>query len=571
MFLLKKRFISAIILSVSAVMFLSSCGTKVASNQNVKASKVSSIGDQYIKATDPSKSPDKAKQRTDTFVAAISEPGGVFLPYFYDNGWDGNATDPIFASLVGQDPKGNPIPDLAKSWNISSDNLTYTYHLREGLKFSDGSPLTADDVAFTLTILDDPAYSGYIDISTSFIKGSEAYKDGKSDSIEGIKVVDPLTIKITTEKVNPLNLTILGGQVLSKTYYGKDYKRGSLDYLKALYAAPLGAGPYKIDKYIPGQEVRYTANDNYYAGKPKIENLIYKVTSKDTNLQLFQTGETDEDGFTTDKDTVDELESFGFANVRISTVSDYGYIYFNNKKSYLKDKSVRQALTYGLDRQKIIDVKYKGYGQVANIPTSPLVWSYNEDGINKYKFDQSKAKKLLDAAGWKVGSDGIREKNGQKLRLSYLTTKSTDEIIPIAKEDYKAIGVDFEPEIMDFNTLVGKLNKGDYDLASVRTSGLVDPNDSVEEFSSKKTSENVSGYSDPVADKLISEGVSTVDIKKRKVIYQKLYKELTDNPPVILIDYRKSVKAWNSRIKGLDNNNFSGVSSTNLSKLKIEN
>lgn len=567
---MRKKLITTIIFFISAAVILSSCNGNVKEKKS-KATKVSSISDQYIVAKASNKDPDKAKKRKDTFIAAISEPGGVFLPYFYDNGWDGNATDPIFAALVTTDEKGKPIADLAKSWEISSDNLTYTYHLRDGLKFSDGSPLTVEDVAFTLTLLDDPAYNGGVDISTSYIKGAEDYKNGKADTISGIKIVDPLTIKITTEKINPLNLTILGGQVLSKAYYGKDYKRGKLDYLKALYSSPVGAGPYKFSKYIPGQEIRYVANENYYGGKPKIQNLIFKVTSKDTNLQLFQTGETDDDSFTTDKDTIDQLENLGFANIRISTVSDYGFIYINNKKSYLKNKAVRQALIYGLDRQKIVDVRYKGYGEVANLPTSPLVWSYDIAGINKYEFNQQKAKKLLDDAGWKVGSDGIREKNGQKLKLSYLTTKNTDEVIPVAKANYKAIGIDFEPEIMDFNTLVGKLNKGDYDLAAVRTSGLVDPNDSVEEFSSKKASENVSGYSNPKVDKLVSDGVSTLDISKRKKIYKKLYKELNDDPPVILIDYRKSVKAWNSRINGLENNDFAGVSSINLSKLEIKN
>lgn len=567
---MKKKLITTIVFFISVAVILSSCNGNVKEKKS-KATKVSSISDQYIVAKASNKNPDKAKKRKDTFIAAISEPGGVFLPYFYDNGWDGNATDPIFAALVTTDEKGKPIADLAKSWEISSDNLTYTYHLRDGLKFSDGSPLTAEDVAFTLTLLDDPDYNGSVDISTSYIKGAEDYKSGKADSISGIKIVDPLTIKITTEKINPLNLTILGGQVLSKAYYGKDYKRGKLDYLKELYASPVGAGPYKFSKYIPGQEIRYVANENYYGGKPKIENLIFKVTSKDTNLQLFQTGETDDDSFPTDKDTIDQLKNLGFANIRVSTVSDYGFIYINNKKLYLKDKAVRQALIYGLDRQKIVDVKYKGYGEVANLPTSPLVWSYDEAGINKYEFNPQKAKKLLDDTGWKVGSNGIREKNGQKLKLSYLTTKNTDEAIPVAKANYKDIGIDFEPEIMDFNTLVGKLNKGDYDLAAVRTSGLVDPNDSVEEFSSKKPSENVSGYSNPKVDKLISEGVGTLDISKRRKSYKKLYKELNDDPPVILIDYRKSVRAWNSRIKGLENNDFAGVSSTNLSKLEIKN
>ena len=566
---MKRKFFTPIILSITAALLLSGCGAQTQSTTEKQSTKVADITDQYYEATDVSKNP--VTNRDDTFIATISEPGGVFIPYLYDNGWDGNAIDPIFASLVSVDEKGNPIADLAENWEISSDNLVYTYHLKKDLKFSDGSPLTADDVAFTLTLLDDPAYSGYTDISQATIKGADAYKNGSSESIEGIKIIDPLTIEITTEKVNPLSLTLLGGQVLSKAYYGKDYKKGNLDYLNELYSKPLGSGPYKLDKYITGQEIRYVANENYYGGKPKIENLIFKVTSKDTSLQLFQKGETDYDGFTTDQDTIDQLKSLGFANVRIRTVADYGLIYLNNEKPYLKDKSVRQALIYGLDRQKIIDIKYNGYGEVANVPTAPTVWSYSEEGVNKYEFNPEKAKELLDEAGWKVGSDGIREKDGEKLKLSYLTSKNTDQTIPVAKEDYKEIGIDFQPEVMDANTMFGKLNSGDYDLVNVRTSGLVDPNDSVLEFSSQAApGQNVSGYSNPEVDKLIKEGVSTVDTDKRKETYKELYQELSNDPPVILLDYRKSVSAWNSRIKGIENDNFAALSSTNLAKLEIQ-
>ena len=231
-----------------------------------------------IAATDKTKVPDKAKNRKDTLVVGISKPGGVFLPYFQQNGWDGNVTSVIFASLVSTDKQGKPIPELAEKWDVSSDQLTYTFHLRKDLKFSDGSPLTADDVAFTLTLLHDKAYEGEVDISQYAVKGGKEYKEGKATSIEGIQVVDPQTIKITTEKVNSQAIFVLGGTVLSKAYYGKDYKQNtSLDYLKDLYGKPLAAGPYKFEKYIPGQEVRFVANENYYAGKPKFKTSFIKL------------------------------------------------------------------------------------------------------------------------------------------------------------------------------------------------------------------------------------------------------------------------------------------------------
>ncbi len=529
---------------------------------------IKNLKEEIIKAIAPEKSPAKAKNRKDTFVAAISSPGGVFLPYFYDNGWDGNATDPIFAALVNYDKDGKLVPVLAQKWLISPDQLTYTFYLRKGLKFSDGSPLTAADVAFTLTLLDDPSYSGYIDISKAFIKGGQAYKEGKAGSIEGIKVIDPLTIKITTEKINAQTLFLLGVQVLPKAYYGKGYQRGKLDYLRELYSKPLGAGPYKFEKYVPDQEIRYIANPYYYSGKPRVEHLIYKVTVPETKLQLFQTGETDYDGFDANKDNIDLLKSLGFATIRISTANIFSYVYINNKKPYLKDKLVRQALIYGLDRQKYVEAKYRGYGQVAHVPTSPLSWAYTENSVKKYEFNPEKAKALLTQAGWKVAPDGIREKNGEKLKISYLTRAKDDVFIPIAQENYKAIGIELDPEVMDFNTLVAKLNQGTYDLASVSTSLLTDPDEGVKEFASTFP-DNVSGYSNPKVDQLLLESVGTTDLNKRKAVYQELFKELTEDPPIILLNYRKSVAGYNSRIQGLEIDNYTGISSS-LAKITIQ-
>lgn len=559
---------------LSSSLVLSACGGQedTASTEPVKQQDLKNIKVENIAATDKTKVPDKAKNRKDTLVVGISKPGGVFLPYFQQNGWDGNVTSVIFASLVSTDKQGKPTPELAEKWDISSDQLTYTFHLRKDLKFSDGSPLTADDVAFTLTLLHDKAYEGDKDISQYAVKGGKEYKEGKATSIEGIQVVDPKTIKITTEKVNSQALTALGGEVLSKAYYGKDYKQNtSLDYLKALYEKPIAAGPYKFEKYIPGQEVRFVANENYYAGKPKIPNFIYKITSGDTKLQLFQTGEVDYTGLGTGDEVLEQAKALEFANIQIETAASFSYIYMNNNKPYLKDKKVRQALIYGLDRKKYVDTALKGYGTVANVPIHPTSWAYTEEGVNKYEYDKEKAKKLLDEAGWKVGSDGIREKDGQKLKLSYFgpsSAKDSDLLIPIAKENYKEIGVEFNPEFMDFNTMLSKVNKGDYDLASVSTPITSDPSETAGEYLSGVNEKSL-GYKNAKVDELIQKGIETVDIEKRKPIYKELYKELSDDPPVILLNYRRTITGYNGNIKGIDPEKYNSISA-NLPALSIE-
>ncbi|EEK96841.1 Oligopeptide transporter, periplasmic-binding protein [Bacillus cereus AH676] len=559
---------------MSSSLVLSACGGQedAASTEPVKQQDLKNVKIEKIAATDKTKVPDKAKNRKDTLVVGISKPGGVFLPYFQQNGWDGNVTSVIFASLVSTDKQGKPIPELAEKWDVSSDQLTYTFHLRKDLKFSDGSPLTADDVAFTLTLLHDKAYEGEVDISQYAVKGGKEYKEGKATSIEGIQVVDPQTIKITTEKVNSQAIFVLGGTVLSKAYYGKDYKQNtSLDYLKDLYGKPLAAGPYKFEKYIPGQEVRFVANENYYAGKPKIQNFIYKITSGDTKLQLFQTGEVDHTGLGTGDEVLEQAKALEFANIQIETAPSFSYIYMNNNKPYLKDKKVRQALIYGLDRKKYVDTALKGYGTVANVPIHPTSWAYTEEGVNKYEYDKEKAKKLLDEAGWKVGSDGIREKDGQKLKLSYFgpsSAKDSDLLIPIAKENYKEIGVEFNPEFMDFNTMLSKVNKGDYDLASVSTPITSDPSETAGEYLST-ANETSLGYKNAKVDELIQKGIETVDIEKRKPIYKELYKELSDDPPVILLNYRRTITGYNGNIKGIDPEKYNSISA-NLPVLSFE-
>ncbi|QWG65192.1 ABC transporter substrate-binding protein [Bacillus mycoides] len=565
---MRKVFKGLLFTFLSTSVLLAGCAQEETSTN--EATKMPKVKDEFIKASDKAKSPAKAKERKDTFVVGMPSPGGIFLPHFMENGWDGNITQAIFAPLVGLDKEGKTIPILAKKWDISEDQLTYTFHLKDDLKFSDSSPLTADDVAFTLTLLHDPTYSGATDISQTAIKGGQAYKEGKATSIEGIQVIDPKTITITTEKVNAQTLSLIGGEVISKAYYGKEYKQGNLEYLKELYGKPMGAGAYKLDKYIPGQEVRFVANENYFEGKPKIEHFIYKITKGDTKLQQFQAGEVDYDGFTTNAETIEQLKELGFANVNVYTGSSYGYIKMNYKKSYFKDKRVRQAFIYGLERQKVIDTYFQGYASLVNVPITPVSWAYTEEGINKYEYNLEKAKKLLDEAGWKAGSDGIREKDGQKLKVSYFASsasKINDVMIPVMKEDYKKIGVDFNPEYMDFNTMISKVIKGEYDLAMVSTPMIDDPSGTIEEFVST-SKRNYDGYHNPKVDELAKQALETLDIEKRKEIYKKLYQELSEDPPVIFLNNSKVVSAHNARIQGLQEDNYNGIL-LSLPKLNI--
>lgn len=522
----------------------------------------------FTPATDVSQIPATAKLRKYTIVAGISEPQGIFNPYFFVNGWDENVTNVIFSRLIDWDSHGNLVPGLAESWTVSPDKKVYTIKLRHDLTFSDGSPLTAKDVAFTLTLLFDPKYDGDTDITLANIVGGAEYKAGKADSVSGLKVLDPLTLQLTTSQPGATTLARIGGPVLSEAYYGKGYQCGNLDYVRSLHGKPLGNGPYVYEKYIPGQEIRFHANTHFYRGTPPTPRFIYRITNPSTNFQLFQTGESDYDAFTSRPDDIEQLKMLGFANIYLYGSSGYSKVEFNLHHGVLQDAKVRQALIYGLDRQKLVDVVYQGYGKVAIEPISPISWAYNPEGINPYHHDPAQAKKLLDEAGWKPGPDGIRVKNGQSLELTLLASKKVlnDALIPIAQQNWQQIGVLLKPQIVDFNTLMAQREAGHYDLASFSTSTLNDPHDGVWDYYS--TEAKVSGYSNPQVDKLINQGNAVLDVAQRKPIYHQLYKVLADDPPVILLGYRQVLTASSARVVGFKPDIYNGLTGS-LPNVKI--
>ena len=510
-------------------------------------------------ATDISQIPASAKLRKDTVVAGISEPQGIFNPYFFVNGWDENVTNVIFSRLIDWDSQGKLVPGLAESWSVSDDHKVYTIKLRPNLTFSDGSPLTAEDVAFTLTVLHDPKYDGDTDITLANIAGGADYKAGKADSVSGLKVIDPLTLQVTTTQPSATTLAKIGGPVLSKAWYGKNYQRGNLDYLRTLNGKPLGNGPYVYDKYIPGQEIRFHANTRFYRGTPPVPRFIYRVTNPSTNFQLFQTGETDYDAFTSRPDDIEQLRMLGFANINLYGSSDYSKVEFNLHRPALQDAKVRQALIYGLDRQKLIDVVYQGYGKVAIEPIAPISWAWNANGVNPYQYNPARANQLLDEAGWKKGPDGIRVKAGKRLELTLLVSKKVlnDALIPIAKENWQQIGVLLKPQVVDFNALMSQRKAGNYDLASFSTSTLNDPHDGVWDFYSKEATE--SGYNNPQVDALINQGNTELDPEKRKPIYNRLYQVLAEDPPAILLAYRQILSASSARVTGFKPDIYNGL------------
>ncbi|WII39802.1 ABC transporter substrate-binding protein [Paenibacillus thiaminolyticus] len=513
------------------------------------------VNEGIVKASDPSKSSAAATARTDTLIIGMQAPVGIFHPLYAETVYDNYVTRTLFRAMLEVQKDGTYAPLLAEKYEVSPDNLTHTYKLKEGLKFSDGSPLTAEDVAFTITVLHDKSYDGPMDIiREAKIKGGKEYFDGKASSIDGIKVIDPLTIEFITVEPSALAQSSIGATgILSKAYYAKDYKQGNLSYMNDLFTKPLGNGPYKLEKFQAGQDVSFVANENYFKGAPKIPKLIYKFTTDETNAQLLQTGETDMDFISANLDNFELLQSMGFLDISLFPTNGYGYIAFNHNRAKFQDVKLRKALAYGLDREQIVEAVYQGYAEVINVPQSKLSWAYTDE-VDKYEFNLEKAKQLLEDAGWKVGADGIRVKDGEKFTINFTATSPNvvnDAIIPVAQANYKELGIEFIAEQMDFNAVVEKRKKGDFDMLFMAWRLDPDPQGAHNIFITGG-SWNEIGYSNKKVDELFEKGGKTLEIEERKAIYKELYQEINEDLPYIFMYQRRDMWANNARFTGLD-------------------
>ncbi|MGL5354025.1 MAG: ABC transporter substrate-binding protein, partial [Clostridium sp.] len=288
-------------------------------------------------------------------------------------------------------------------------------------------------------------------------------------------------------------------------------------------------------------------------GKAKIPNIIYKVTSDTTRVQMLQTGEIDMDMVTVNQDNVKSLQDAGFLDLSIFPTNGYGYIGFNMNDAKFKDVKVRQALAYGLNRAEIVEASFAGgYADVINEPQSKESWAYSK-GSNDYAYDKEKAAKLLDEAGWKVGDDGIREKDGVKFEIKFTASTPNsvnDAIIPVAKANYEEIGIKFEAEQMDFNAVREQVNSGKAQMFFMAW-GLTPKADATGVFGTNGA-QNKTAYSNTELDALFVKGLQETDVEKRKAIYKEIYDLLNEDLPYIFMYQRRDMWAINSRVKGFE-------------------
>jgi peptide/nickel transport system substrate-binding protein len=327
--------------------------------------------------------------------------------------------------------------------------------------------------------------------------------------------------------------------------------------------ATIGTGPFKFKEYQQGDHVTLVANPDYHLGAPALDTYVYKYTKDSTALyQQLKTGEVDYyEGIQPDLFD-DAKKQTNFAAIPYDT---FGFQFFGynldttNKSStpIFQDVAVRQALMYAVDRKGIVDKIRNGLSTVAQ-GTMPIIsWAYAPDKITvRYDYDPKKANQLLDDAGWKKGSDGIRAKDGNKLSFSMYATggdKVAEGYMNVFQENWKDIGVEMKPIYEEFSQFVTRLTQSfDFQAFLVGFNWTVDP-DQQTMWDSKQHGQgfNLYSYKNPKVDQLLNDGLHTLDQEKRKQIYIDMQNLVLADAPAMIIDFPKRIVGVNKRVKNL--------------------
>ena len=474
-------------------------------------------------------------------------------------------TQAIFNGLVVVNEQGDYEGDLAaevptiQNGGVSPDGLTITYKLRQGVKWADGQPFTADDVKFTFDAIMNPANT---------ISGKSVY--GKIDSLT---VKDPYTVELKMKEPYAAYAEFFSYPVgiLPKHALGSLADLNKADFNRK----PFGTGPYRVTDWQAANYIQLEANPNYYKGAPKIGRVVVRIVpDKNTQLAQVRANETDvavdlNEADAVEVDRIAGWKAFAIAGLTSDrlflNLAEPGVADGSRPHPILGDKRVRQALEMGIDKQQLVDKVLSGKTKVAT-SEYPVGWA--APNLEPSKYDVESAKRLLDEAGWQVGADGIREKDGRKLHLTISSTSGNtlrENVEQLIQAGWKAMGVDLEIKNATAAVLVGEwsenglVQRGNFDIAYYGFTPGIDPSGTISpRFHSKQIpfegnqgeGDNGMRYRDPQVDQWIDEADRTLDQARRKELYGNVMRKIADDVPIIYLYNRANVEAVSQRVQG---------------------
>jgi peptide/nickel transport system substrate-binding protein len=485
----------------------------------------------WAQAARPGNPPDKPRGQV---VAALSQEPTVFNPLMPAIEVDQGIWWQLFSPLWYIDPQGRFTPDLARevpsveNGGLSADGLTWKIKLRTDVKWHDGAPFTAEDVKYTLELINNPNFRVRNRVGHSLVKD--------------IKVVAPDEIHWRMESAYSPYLSILALNFIVPKHI---LEKASDPNTAPFNNAPVGTGPFRWGTRVAGDHILLHAHTGYHGKGPYVERVVFKYIPDLTVLYTqFRTGQVDYTGTQgVLPNFVKEAQALRGRKVHVSSTASVEHIAPNLEFGALADRNVREALYFAINKKAIIDTLNYGLPTPTESFVPQQAWSFQQ-GLPAHTYDPAKANALLDANGWARGSDGIRAKNGVKLEFTNSTTSGNavrEQTQQLLIQDWKAIGA-----AMRINNMPAAVIWGEYWQQSKFQSVIVGVNfmlgsdpDVTPRFGSGAIAAkggrgfNTYQYQSAEADKLLAQGAAQFDQAARKTTYGELQKIIRNDLAIL--------------------------------------
>ncbi|NDY43422.1 peptide-binding protein [Dissulfurirhabdus thermomarina] len=448
----------------------------------------------------------------------------------------------ILNGLVKYDADLNLVGDLAESWEVSPDGLTITFHLRHGVRWEDGAPFTSADVLFGFRTITDPktptAYAG------DFLEVREA------------SAPDPYTFRVTYKRPfapalsSWSNLVVLPRHLLE----GQDITR-------APYARhPVGLGPFRLARWRTQDRIELVANPTYFEGRPYLDRYIMRVIPDPATMFLeLKSGGLDWMNLSPmqfERQTATPFFRENFRKYRYLSFS-YTYLGYNLRSPLFRDRRVRQAISYAIDKEEVVRGVLQGHGAVATGPYKPDAWFYN-GRVRRYPHDPARARRLLAEAGWiDRDGDGLLDKDGRPFRFTVLTNQGNTSralTAQIIQYRLRQVGIDMRIRTLEWTAFINDfIDKRRFEAVILGWTMGQDP-DLYDIWHSSKTGEkelNFIGYRNPEVDRLLEAGRRTFDREARRRIYARIQEILAEDQPYTFLYVPMALPIVHARFRGI--------------------
>ena len=419
----------------------------------------------------------------------------------------------IYDTLLYYSPDGtkDPEPRIAESYEISDDGLDYTFHLRDDVTFHDGTPVTADDVVFSIELY----------------KASE-YQGSQISMLSSVEATDEHTVVCHLDApYSPFLQGICSPMIASKAYY----ESSEDDFVNN----PIGTGPYKFVSRAKGSNIKLEANEDYYRGAPEIKEVTFEVIpDSSTKAIALQTGEVNFAEI--DSATKPQLEANPAITIAEVPTSAFSYIAMNTEKEPFNDVKVRQAINYAIDRDNLVAVCYDGEAEVNSNICAKERFGYSDDQF-QYTYDPEKAKELLAEAGIETPYD-LGE---------ILVAEKYSNLATVIQNDLKAVGLDVTISVKEFNSYISDLQNGSYGITALNMTLEGDTQTLEMEFTSDYIGiANNARYYDEEMDKLFEQARTETDNDKRAEIFNEIFTKAQDEAIYAVMCNPMTLYAYNS-------------------------